>query len=149
MRIETFLKIITAEICGIAGFLWGDLDGLLKALLVFMIIDYGTGLAAAFREKRLSSATGFSGILRKGVMLAIVALANVLDTLVLGTASSTFRSAVIGFYLMNEGLSVLENADRLGVRWPKLLRDALMQLHHEDDSPENDTLKKEDEHHVE
>ena len=50
---------------------------------------------------------------------------------------------------MNEGLSVLENADRLGVRWPKLLRDALMQLHHEDDSPENDTLKKEDEHHVE
>ena len=149
MRIETFLKIITAEICGIAGFLWGDLDGLLKALLVFMIIDYGTGLAAAFREKRLSSATGFSGILRKGVMLAIVALANVLDTLVLGSDASTFRSAVIGFYLMNEGLSVLENADRLGVRWPKLLRDALMQLHHEDDSPENDTLNKEDEYHDE
>lgn len=149
MRLETFLKIIAAEICGIAGFLWGDLDGLLQALLIFMVMDYATGLAAAFREKRLSSATGFSGILRKGVMLAIVALANVLDTLVLGTASSTFRSAVIGFYLMNEGLSVLENADRLGVRWPKLLRDALMQLHHEDDSPEYDTSKKEDEHHVE
>jgi len=147
VRIETFLKIITAEICGIAGFLWGDLDGLLKELLIFMVMDYATGLAAAFREKRLSSAVGFWGILRKGVMLAIVALANVLDTLVLGSDASTFRSAVIGFYLMNEGLSVLENADRLGVRWPKILRDALMQLHHEDDSPENDTFKKEDEHH--
>ena len=145
MRLETFLKLISAEICGIAGFLWGDLDGLLQALLIFMVMDYATGLAAAFREKRLSSAVGFWGILRKGVMLAIVALANVLDTLVLGTASSTFRSAVIGFYLMNEGLSVLENADRLGVRWPKLLRDALMQLHHEDDIPE-DALKKEDDH---
>lgn len=128
MRIDTFLKIISAEICGIAGFLWGGLDGLLKALLIFMIMDYGTGLAAAFREKRLSSAVGFWGILRKGVMLAIVALANVLDTLVLGSDASTFRSAVIGFYLANEGLSILENADRLGVRWPKLLQDALEQL---------------------
>ena len=146
MRLETFLKLISAEICGIAGFLWGDLDGLLQALLIFMIMDYGTGLAAAFREKRLSSAVGFWGILRKGVMLAIVALANILDTLVLGSDASTFRSAVIGFYLMNEGLSVLENADRLGVRWPKVLRDALMQLHHEDNIPD-DTLKKEDEHH--
>lgn len=149
MRFTTFLKLIAAEICGIAGFLWGDLDGLLQALLIFMVMDYATGLAAAFREKRLSSAVGFWGILRKGVMLAIVALANVFDTLVLGTTPSTpCRSAVIGFYLMNEGLSILENADRLGVRWPKLLRDALMQLHHEDDIPE-DTLKKEDEHHVE
>ena len=129
MRLETFLKLIAAYLCGIAGFLWGDLDGL--------------------RDKRLSSAVGFWGILRKGVMLAIVALANVLDTLVLGSDASTFRSAVIGFYLMNEGLSILENADRLGVRWPKLLRDALMQLHHEDDSPENDTLNKEDEYHDE
>ena len=149
MRLETFLKLIAAYLCGIAGFLWGDLDGLLQALLIFMIMDYATGLAAAFREKRLSSAIGFWGILRKGVMLAIVALANVLDTLVLGSDASTFRSAVIGFYLMNEGLSILENADRLGVRWPKLLRDALMQLHHEDDSPKNDTLKKEDEYHDE
>lgn len=149
MRLETFLKLIAAYLCGIAGFLWGDLDGLLQALLIFMIMDYATGLAAAFRDKRLSSAVGFWGILRKGVMLAIVALANVLDTLVLGSDASTFRSAVIGFYLMNEGLSILENADRLGVRWPKLLRDALMQLHHEDDSPENDTLNKEDEYHDE
>ena len=149
MRLETFLKLIAAYLCGIAGFLWGDLDGLLQALLIFMIMDYATGLAAAFRDKRLSSAVGFWGILRKGVMLAIVAFANVLDTLVLGSDASTFRSAVIGFYLMNEGLSILENADRLGVRWPKLLRDALMQLHHEDDSPENDTLNKEDEYHDE
>ena len=148
MKIHTFLKLLSAEICGLAALLWGDLDGLLKALLIFMVIDYATGLAAAFRSKALSSAVGFTGILRKGVMLAIVALANVLDTLVLGSGASATRSTVIGFYLMNEGLSVLENADRLGVRWPKILRDALRRLHHEDDSPE-DTLKKEDEHHVE
>ena len=133
MKIHTFLKLLSAEICGLAALLWGDLDGLLKALLIFMVIDYATGLAAAFRGKKLSSAVGFTGILRKGVMLAIVALANVLDTLVLGSGSSATRSAVIGFYLMNEGLSILENADRLGVRWPKLIRDALMQLSHEED----------------
>ncbi|MBR1898945.1 MAG: phage holin family protein [Oscillospiraceae bacterium] len=138
MKIHTFLKLLSAEICGLAALLWGDLDGLLKALLIFMVIDYATGLAAAFRGKKLSSSVGFTGILRKGVMLAIVALANVLDTLVLGSGASATRSAVIGFYLMNEGLSILENADRLGVRWPKLIRDALMQLGHEEDTNEQE-----------
>lgn len=138
MKIHTFLKLLSAEICGLAALLWGDLDGLLKALLIFMVIDYATGLAAAFRGKKLSSAVGFTGILRKGVMLAIVALANVLDTLVLGSGASATRSTVIGFYLMNEGLSILENADRLGVRWPKLIRDALMQLGREEDTNEQE-----------
>lgn len=133
MRFDTFLKLLTAEVLGIAGFLWGGLDGLLRALLVFMVVDYVTGIAAAFREKKLNSETGFSGILRKGVMLLLVAMGNVLDTQVLGGGSSTFRSAVIGFYLANEGLSILENAGRLGVKWPKVLAKALEQLRHEDD----------------
>lgn len=140
MKIETFLKLITGGICGIAGFLWGELDGLLKALLIFMVMDYATGLAAAFREKRLSSAVGFWGILRKGVMLLIVAVGNVVDTQVLGGSGSICRSAVIGFYLANEGLSILENAGDLGVKWPKILQDALEQLKkdkEDDDDEEN------------
>lgn len=142
MRLETFLKLVAAYLCGIAGFLWGDLDGLLKALLIFMVMDYGTGLAAAFREKRLSSAVGFWGILRKGVMLLIVAVGNVVDTQVLGGTGSICRSAVIGFYLANEGLSILENAGALGVKWPKILRDALEQL--KKDKEDDDDDKKSD-----
>ena len=140
MRADTFLKLLAAELLAIAGFLWGSLDGLLRALIVFMVIDYLTGIGAAYKDKRLNSSVGFVGIVRKGVMLLIVAVGNVVDTQVLGGSGSICRSAVIGFYLANEGLSILENAGDLGVKWPKILRDALEQLKkdkEDDDDDEN------------
>lgn len=133
MRADTFLKLLAAEALAIAGFLWGDLDGLLRALIVFMVIDYLTGIGAAYKEHKLNSSVGFVGIVRKGVMLLIVAVGNVVDTQVLGGTGSICRSAVIGFYLANEGLSILENAGDLGVKWPKILRDALEQLKKKED----------------
>lgn len=136
MRADTFLKLLAAELLAIAGFLWGSFDGLLRALIVFMVIDYLTGIGAAYKDKRLNSSVGFVGIVRKGVMLLIVAVGNVVDTQVLG-GGSICRSAVIGFYLANEGLSILENAGNLGVKWPKILQDALEQLKKKEDDDDD------------
>lgn len=137
MRVDTFLKLLAAELLAIAGFLWGSLDGLLRALIVFMVIDYLTGIGAAYKDKRLNSSVGFVGIVRKGVMLLIVAVGNVVDTQVLG-GSGICRSAVIGLYLANEGLSILENAGILGVKWPKILQDALEQLKKDKEDDDDD-----------
>ncbi len=111
--------------CGIGAFLGGT-DALLRALLIAMGIDMMTGFICAFREKTLSSETGFVGIGKKVLILLIVGLAHMMDESIGGSA---LRSAVLGFYISNEGLSVLENAARLGLPVPGKLKDALTQLH--------------------
>lgn len=133
---STIIRTISAALCGVAGFLWGELDGLLIALLAFMAFDYLTGVVAAFKFRELSSNTGFIGLARKGLILVVVAIGHILDTQVLGGGSSFFRSALIGFYLANEGLSILENAGRLGVPLPVFLREALRQLKEKNDNPQ-------------
>lgn len=128
MNWDMILKTLSAAVCGLAGFLWGELDGLMLALIAFMAIDYITGLIAGYKERELSSRTGFIGIARKGLMLLVVAVAHILDTQVLGGESSVCRSAAIGFYLANEGLSIMENTAKLGVPWPPALVRALEQI---------------------
>ena len=122
------LRMLTSVLCGVAGFLWGRLDGLLLALIAFVTVDYITGVVAAIATRNLSSSTGFVGLARKGLIFAVVAVAHVVDSQVMGGGSSVCRSAVIGFYLANEGLSILENAGRLGVPFPAKLRQVLSQL---------------------
>lgn len=133
MSIETFMKLFAAEVCGIAGFLWGQLDGLLLALIAFMILDYLTGVIVGIARKNLNSETGFTGLLKKFLMLVLVAVGHILDTQILGGGASVCRSAVIGFYLANEGISILENTAKLGVKWPDKLKDVLEQLNDEND----------------
>lgn len=123
-----FIRWTCSFLCGIAGFLWGSLDGLLAALIVFMVLDYITGVIAGSIRKKVSSKTGFSGILKKGLILLIVAVGHILDTQIFGGQSSMCRSAVIGFYLSNEGISILENAGRIGIPLPKILIRVLEQL---------------------
>lgn len=121
------LQCITAAVCGICGFLWGQLDGLLYALIVFMILDYLTGLISTWIHKDLSSVVGFISIAKKVLILILVAVGHLLDDYVLG-GGSVCRSAVIGFYLANEGISILENAGNIGLPLPKKLTDVLEQL---------------------
>jgi len=123
-----FIRWTASVLCGIAGFLWGSLDGLLAALIVFMILDYVTGIVAGCISKKLSSAVGFTGLLKKGLILLIVAVGHILDTQIFGGQSSMCRSAVIGFYLSNEGISILENAGKIGIPLPKILIRVLEQL---------------------
>ena len=113
------------------GWFLGGCDGLLYALLVFIIIDYATGVMCAVSDRKLSSAVGFKGICRKVLILLLVGLAHVLDTQVLNTPG-VIRTAVIFFFLANDGLSILENAAHLGLPVPDALKSVLEQLHDRD-----------------
>ena len=110
------------------------------ALVVFVAVDYLTGILCAISDKSLSSEVGFKGIAKKVVIFMLVGVANILDVEVIGTGS-VLRTAVIFFYLSNEGISLLENAAHLGLPVPRKLKDVLEQIH---DRAED---KKEDEDH--
>ena len=117
-----------AAIGGFVGWFLGGFDGFLYTLVAFVVIDYLTGVMCAINDKTLSSAVGFRGICRKVLIFAMVGLANILDIYILGEGS-VLRTAVIFFYLSNEGVSMLENAAHLGMPVPDKLKDVLEQLH--------------------
>ncbi len=106
------------------GYYLGGIDGLIYALIAFVIVDYITGVLAAITERRISSAIGFRGISRKIVIFALIGLAHMLDVHVIGTPG-VLRTATIVFYLSNEGISLIENATRLGLPVPQQIRRAL------------------------
>ena len=122
------IQMAVAAIGGWLGYFLGGMDGLMIALIVFMVLDYITGLMCAVIDKKLSSAVGFKGICKKVLILMLVGLANIVDLHVVGTGSA-LRGAVICFYLSNEGLSLLENAAHIGLPVPDKLKDVLAQLH--------------------
>lgn len=121
------VKIILAALCALCGFLFGDLDGLMIALIGLIVMDYISGVIAAVVEKKLSSEVGAKGIAKKIFMLLIVAIANIVDINVIGEGH-VLKSVTVIFYLANECISLLENAGRLGVPAPKKLLDVLKQL---------------------
>lgn len=137
---EKIIRTITALIAAVCGFLWGRADGLLHALIAFMAIDYITGVIVAVVRKELSSEVGFKGIAKKVLIMALVAVGHIIDVHVLG-GGAVCRSAVIGFYLANEGISILENAGELGLPLPKKLVAVLKQLKEKEDD-ENDRHQK-------
>ena len=114
-------EFIIAGSIGLLGWFFGGLDGFLMVLLVFAVIDYVSGVCAAGVQGKISSAAGFKDIERKVFMFVLVGLANVIDTQILDKPD-TFRAAVCLFYIGNEGISIIENADVLGVPVPKFLR---------------------------
>ena len=111
------------------------MDGFLYALIAFVLVDYITGVMCAIADKKLSSAVGFKGICKKVLILLLVGVANVVDIHIVGTGSA-LRSAVICFYLSNEGLSLTENAAHLGLPVPEKLKEVLEQLHDRHDEEE-------------
>ena len=122
------IQIAITALGGWLGYFVGGCDGLFIALLVFAIRDYITGIMCAIADKKLSSAVGFKGICRKVLIFALVGVGHILDTQVVGTGSA-LRSAVICWYLSNEGISILENAAHLGLPVPDKLKTVLEQLH--------------------
>ena len=119
------------EFTGIGGWLgWflGGCDGLLYALVLFVVVDYITGVMCAAADHKLSSEVGFKGICRKVLIFLLVGIGHVLDTQIIGTGS-VLRTAVIFFYLSNEGVYILENAGHLGLPIPEKLKIVLEQLH--------------------
>ena len=114
------------------------LNGLLIALIAFAVLDYITGVMCAIEDKTLSSAVGFRGIARKVIIFMLVGVGHILDTHVVGTGSA-LRTAVIFFYLSNEGISLLENAAHLGLPISEKLKAILEQIHSRSEKKDNDT----------
>lgn len=124
-------QAIFAALGGFLGWFLGGYDGFLYALVVFVVLDYLTGVLCAILDHRLSSEVGARGIFKKVLVFALVGVGHMLDELVLG-GSGTIRTAVVFFYLSNEGVSLLENAAHIGLPVPQKLKDVLEQLHDRD-----------------
>ena len=127
-EIWNWIQIVFAAIGGGIGWFLGGADGFLYALIAFVVIDYITGVMCAIVDKKLSSEVGFKGICKKVLIFILVGVGNIIDVQVLGQAG-VLRTAVIFFYLSNEGVSLLENAGHLGLPIPAKLKAVLEQLH--------------------
>ena len=127
-QIWSGIQIAFTAFGGFLGWFLGGVDGFLYELIVFGVIDYITGVMCAITDKNLSSAIGFKGICRKVLIFTLVGIGNVVDVYVLGQGG-VLRTAVIFFYLSNEGVSILENSAHLGLPIPEKLKDVLEQLH--------------------
>lgn len=122
------IQLIFSAVGGWLGYFLGGCDGLLYALITFVVIDYITGVMCAIINRELSSAVGFKGIFRKVLIFLLVGIANIIDVQVVGTGA-VLRTAVIFFYISNEGVSLLENAGHLGLPIPEKIKTVLEQLH--------------------
>ena len=122
------IQLIFSAVGGWLGYFLGGCDGLLYALIAFVVIDYITGVMCAIINKQLSSEVGFKGIFRKVLIFLLVGIANIIDVQVIGTGA-VLRTAVIFFYISNEGVSLLENAGHLGLPIPEKIKTVLEQLH--------------------
>lgn len=117
-----------AAVGGFLGWFLGGCDGLLYAMIAFVTVDYVTGVMCAVVDRKLSSSVGFKGIFRKVLIFVMVGISHILDTQVIGNGS-VLRTAVIFFYISNEGVSLLENASHLGLPVPEPVKTVLKQLH--------------------
>lgn len=126
---EGLLLFIKGALAAVGGFIvyWlGGLDQLLIALIAMVVLDYMTGLLAAWHNKTLSSAVGFRGIAKKVMLLGVVALAYIIERIT--SDSLPLREIAIMFFVVNEALSVLENAAKTGLPIPDKLKEVLQQL---------------------
>lgn len=122
------IQLVFAAVGGWLGYFLGGCDGLLYALIAFVAIDYITGVMCAISDKTLSSEVGFKGICRKVLIFLLVGIGHIVDVQVIGSGG-VLRTAVIFFYLSNEGVSLIENAAHLGLPVPDKLKAVLEQLH--------------------
>ena len=122
------IQFIFAGIGGWLGWFLGGCDGLLYALVAFVVIDYITGVMCAIADRTLSSSVGFKGVCRKILIFLMVGIGHLLDVNIIGSGS-VLRTAAVFFYISNEGVSILENSAHLGLPIPSKLKDVLEQLH--------------------
>lgn len=127
-QIWSGIQIAFTAFGGFLGWFLGGVDGFLYALIAFTVIDYITGVMCAITDKNLSSSIGFKGICRKVLIFTLVGIGNIVDVYVLGQGG-VLRTAVIFFYLSNEGVSILENSAHLGLPIPEKLKEVLERLH--------------------
>lgn len=130
-NVLNFFQFICTTIGGYLGWLLEGVDGFMYALITFVLIDYITGLMVAILERKLSSDIGFKGIFKKVLIFVMVGIGNIIDIYLIKNGSA-IRTAVIFFYVSNEGISILENSAKIGLPIPKKLKEILEQLDEED-----------------
>ena len=126
-KIQIIIDSVAGAVGAVLGFMYGEATGLFWALIAFMATDYITGVVVAAINKQLSSEVGFRGLAKKLMILVFVSLGHIADMYVLG-GTPVAMSAVMLFYIANEGLSIIENAGNLGLPVPKKLKDIMVQL---------------------
>ena len=137
MKWDKIVDCIAAAAGAAVGFLYGEVTGLFWAMIAFMAVDYVTGVLVALVNKKLSSEIGFRGLVKKFLILVFVAMGHIVDTYVIGSGSA-LMSAVMLFFIANEGVSIIENAVGLGMPVPKKLREVLDQLKRESEGEDED-----------
>lgn len=135
-NIVNTIQLIFTALGGYLGWFLGGLDGFMYALIVFVAIDYITGVMVAVLEKKLSGEIGFRGIFKKILIFVLVGIGHIIDINVIRTGSIV-RTTVIFFYLSNEGISILENSSRIGLPIPKKLKEVLEQINKEEESKDD------------
>ena len=141
-------NIMDFLICSSLGFItwfFGGIDGLLQVLIAFSVIDYLTGIIAAALNHELSSRTGFRGIIKKIILFMFVGMAHLLDSYLPGDSGS-IRAVVCLFYVVNEGISIIENAEKIGVPIPKPLHNMLAKIHNMTQNDEQQEHRAKPEH---
>lgn len=134
-KIQIIIDSIAGAVGAVLGFMYGEVNGLFWALIAFMALDYITGVIVAIIEKRLSSEVGFRGLAKKFLILVFVAVGHIADTYILGGTAAAM-SAVMLFYIANEGISIIENAAALGLPVPKKLTNIMEQIKNKSESEE-------------
>ena len=134
-KIQIIIDSIAGAVGAVLGFMYGEVNGLFWALIAFMALDYITGVIVAIIEKRLSSEVGFRGLVKKFLILVFVAVGHIADTYILGGTPAAM-SAVMLFYIANEGISIIENAAALGLPVPKKLTNIMEQIKNKSESEE-------------
>ena len=134
-KIQIIIDSIAGAVGAVLGFMYGEVTGLFWALIAFMALDYITGVVVAIIEKRLSSEVGFRGLAKKFLILVFVAVGHIADTYILGGTPAAM-SAVMLFYMANEGISIIENAAALGLPVPKKLTSIMEQIKNKSESEE-------------
>ena len=127
MKTWQWIQAVFTALGGWLGWFLGGCDGLIYALIAFVVVDYITGVMCAVVNKQLSSEVGFRGIFKKVLIFMLVSVGNIVDKQLIGSGS-VIRTAVVFFYLSNEGISIIENAGILGLPIPQKLKDVLAQL---------------------
>ena len=134
-KIQIIIDSIAGAVGAVLGFMYGEVTGLFWALIAFMALDYISGVIVAIIEKRLSSEVGFRGLAKKFLILVFVAVGHIADTYILGGTPAAM-SAVMLFYIANEGISIIENAAALGLPVPKKLTSIMEQIKNKSESEE-------------
>ena len=132
-KIQIIIDSIAGAVGAVLGFMYGEVSGLFWALIAFMALDYITGVIVAVIEKRLSSEVGFRGLAKKFLILVFVAVGHIADTYILGGTPAAM-SAVMLFYIANEGISIIENAAALGLPVPKKITGLMEQIRNKSES---------------